>query len=418
MSTETAKLDPAVEAEIKKLASDLKSAIDTVKPIAEKATAEMKAHSKLAADTKAASDEGLLKMNTTITEKIAEFETKIAARIGDVEQKLVRRGGGQQADERKTLGELIVENKDVMERLLGGPKKGTVNMSIETKTILSAAGTWGATASVTNSLVVPDRQGLIPLPMRQMTIRDLVAPGQTISNAIEYAVQVARTNNAAVVAENALKPSSNYTWDLRTSPVRTIAHLVKTSRQILDDAPALRSTIDAEMRYGLEFAEETELLNGDGTGAHILGMIPQATAYSGAFAITGETAIDRIRLAMLQGVLALYPMTGTVLNPTDWTKVELLKDGMGRYIIGDPQGTITPRLWGLPVVSSLAMTAGSFLVGAFKYACQIFDRMAIEILISTENNDDFEKNMLSIRGEERLAFIVKRPLALITGTLP
>jgi len=251
-----------------------------------------------------------------------------------------------------------------------------------------------------------------------MTVRDLVAPGETSSNAIEYAVQTARTNNAAVVAENTTKPYSNYTWNLVNFPVRTIAHLVKASRQILDDAPALRSIIDAEMRYGLSLAEEAELLYGDGTGAHVLGIVPQATAYSAAFAVTGETAIDRIRLAMLQGVLALYPMTGTVLNPTDWTKIEMLKDGMGRYLIGDPQGTVAPRLWGLPVVASIAMNAGTFLTGAFKYGAQIFDRMAIEVLISTENADDFEKNMISIRAEERLALVVKRPAAFITGNLP
>jgi HK97 family phage major capsid protein len=112
---------------------------------------------------------------------------------------------------------------------------------------------------------------------------------------------------------------------------------------------------------------------------------------------------------MLQGVLALYPMTGTVLNPTDWTKIEMTKDGMGRYIIGDPQGTVSPRLWGLPVVASIAMNASTFLTGAFKYAAQIFDRMTIELLISTENNDDFEKNMITMRAEERLALVVKRP---------
>jgi HK97 family phage major capsid protein len=254
--------------------------------------------------------------------------------------------------------------------------------------------------------------------MRQLTIRDLVAPGNTVSNAIEFAVQTARTNNAAVVAENTAKPYSNYTWDLRSFPVRTVAHLVKASRQILDDAPALQSTIDAEMRYGLQFAEEAQLLSGDGTGQNLLGIIPQASAYSAAFTVTGETAIDRIRMAMLQATIALYPVSGTVLNPTDWTKIEMLKDGMGRYIIGDPQGTTAPRLWGQPVVASLGMTAGTFLTGAFRYGAQIFDRLAIEVLISTENVDDFEKNMVSIRAEERLAFVVKRPGAFITGALP
>lgn len=403
------------DVELKKLAGELKAAIAVVKPIAEKATEEMKTLLKLPEETKRAADEALLKMN----EKIGEVTTKIETRLGEMEQKIVRRGpNGQVDDGRKSLGQHVIDSKAVQERLLAGDKKGQVNINIETKAILSATSSWGATASVSNALVVADRAPLIPMPMRQMTIRDLLSPGQTSANAIEYAVQTTRTNNAAATAEGVLKPSSNYVWDLRNAPVRTIAHLVKASRQILDDAPGLRSTVDAEMEYGLQFAEEVELLSGDGTGAHVLGIIPQATAYSAPFVVTGETPIDRIRLAMLQAVIALFPVTGSVLHPTDWTKIEMTKDGMGRYIIGDPQGTVQPRLWGSPVVSSLAMTAGTFLTGAFKYAAQIFDRMAIEILISTENNDDFEKNMITIRGEERLALVVRRPTAFITGTLP
>lgn len=391
--------------ELKTLATGLKKATDEVKTFANKYIEEMKANGEATAETKAASDKALAVMND------------LTVRLTDLEQKSARRGGAEEP-EQKTLGQILVENAEVKAKLMSGPQRGSVSFSVETKTILSATGTWGSTASVSTSLVAADRQGLVNLPMRQMTIRDLIAPGQTVSNAIEYAVQVARTNNAAVVAENALKPSSNYTWDLRSFPVRTIAHLVKAARQILDDAPALQSTIDAEMRYGLNFAEEAELLYGDGTGAHILGIVPQATAYSAAFVVTGETAIDRIRLAMLQGTLALYPVSGTVLHPTDWTKIEMIKDSMGRYIIGDPQGTVAPRLWGLPVVASMALTAGTFLTGSFRQGAQIFDRMAIEVLISTENNDDFEKNMVSIRAEERLALVVKRPASFITGSLP
>lgn len=382
-------------------------AIDEVKAIAEKAVAEAAKGVDMTTSIKALADEALTKMNSLSTQ------------VADIEQKMARRrtqdGEGEQL---RTLGQTVIENEEVKSKLLGGQMKGTVNMSVETKALLSATGTWGSTASVGNSLVRPDRQPLVPLPQRQMTIRDLVAPGTTTSNAIEYAIQTTRTNNAAAVAENTLKPLSAYAWDLRSFPVRTIAHLVKASRQILDDAPGLQSTIDAEMRYGLDFAEEAEMLYGDGTGQHLLGIVPQASAYSAAFTVTGETAIDRIRLAMLQGVLALYPMTGTVLNPTDWTKIEMTKDAQARYIIGDPQGTVAPRLWGLPVVPSLAMTAGTFLTGAFKYGAQIFDRLAVEVMISTENNDDFEKNMITIRAEERLAFVVKRPAAFITGNLP
>src|SRR5699024_11048282 len=98
-----------------------------------------------------------------------------------------------------------------------------------------------------------------------------------------------------------------------------------------------------------------------------------------------------------------------------WAGIELTKDSEGRYIIGNPIDGIAPRLWNLPVVETNAMTVNNFLVGSFRFAAQIFDRMDIEILLSTENKDDFEKNMVSIRAEERLALAVYRPEAFVTG---
>ena len=93
------------------------------------------------------------------------------------------------------------------------------------------------------------------------------------------------------------------------------------------------------------------------------------------------------------------------------------KDGENRYIIGKPQEGTSPRLWNLPVVETQAIVQGQFLTGAFSLAAQIFDRMGIEVLVSTENDKDFENNMVTIRAEERLAFAVYRPEAFVTGPL-
>jgi HK97 family phage major capsid protein len=106
-----------------------------------------------------------------------------------------------------------------------------------------------------------------------------------------------------------------------------------------------------------------------------------------------------------------------VLHPTDWAKIELTKDAQQRYIVGDPQSQLSRTLWGLPVVTSFSMQVTKFLTGSFRYGAQIFDRMSMEVLISTENADDFVRNMITIRAEERLAFAVYRPAAFIYGTL-
>lgn len=157
------------------------------------------------------------------------------------------------------------------------------------------------------------------------------------------------------------------------------------------------------------------MLNGDGTGVNLNGLVTQATAYSAPITISGGTMIDTLRLAMLQAELAEYPATGQVLNPKDWARIELTKDSEGRYIIANPANSTSPRLWGLPVVSTQAMAEDDFLVGAFRLGAQIFDREDANVMISDEDRDNFVKNMLTIRAEERLALAVYRPEAFVYG---
>lgn len=401
--------EPAPEAELKTLALDLKKATDEVKSFAERAQTEMKNLGKMTSETKEDADKAIAGM-VALTKKFDEAN----ARIADIEQKSVRRGGP--AIEHKTLGDRVVEN-DAVKSLMTS-QRGQARVVVEMKDITSAPSTQGSTADVSTSLVVAQRMPIVNLPERRFTIRDLLTPGETSSNNIEYPVETTFTNAAAMVAEGAAKPQSDVAFDLRSAPVRTLAHFMKASRQILDDAAQLRTYIDGRLRYGLALVEENQLLNGDGTGQNILGLLPQATAYSAPFAVTGETDIDRVRLAILQATQALWPTTGIVLNVMDWAKIEMIKDSMGRYLIGDPTGQLVPRLWGLPVVATVAMTSGHFLVGAFKMGAQIFDRMQVEVLLSTEDVDNFQKNMITIRGEERLGLAVYRPGAFITGTLP
>jgi HK97 family phage major capsid protein len=70
------------------------------------------------------------------------------------------------------------------------------------------------------------------------------------------------------------------------------------------------------------------------------------------------------------------------------------------------------------VVATPSNSANSFIVRAFASAAQIFDRLKLEILMSTEHGSNFTNNEITIRAEQRLALAVKRPAALITGTLP
>jgi HK97 family phage major capsid protein len=388
---------------IGELGTSLASIKEQVGNLATDFTSKLAANGEVSAELKEKTDKALSELGDVTT------------RLSDMEKRAAREKENGE-EEQKSLGQLVIDSDAYKAGNLTGSSRASIKVSADRAAITTANTTVGTGRSPGSSLVPGARvPGIFGLPERQMTIRDLILPGQTSSNNVEYVKETGYTNNAAPVAETTAKPYSDITFDMASAPVRTLAHLFKASRQILDDAPALRSYIDGRARYGLRFVEENQLLNGSGTGQNIAGLVPQATAFAPAFTPEAVTGIDRLRLAILQVVLAEYPATAFVLNPIDWAKIELTKDAGENYIIGNPQGSLTPTLWNLPVVSTQAMASGQFLTGAFSYAAQIFDRMDIEVLLSSENVDDFEKNMFTIRAEERLALAVYRPEAFVTG---
>lgn len=394
MSTET-KSAAEMAVEVK---ADFDKKLDGLKAIAENALGKAEAGEKLSADVKSQIDEALTAFN----------ETK--ASLSEMEQKLARRGQHEERD--LSAGERFISDDGF--KSFAGQTRPRGRHIVEVKDITSlstdAAGSVG-------SLVQPQRVAGTILPQRRMTIRALLAQGNTNSSSIEYDKEKVFTNSAAPVAEGATKPQSELQFEDATAPVRTIAHWMRASVQILADAPALRSIIDQRLRYGLAFAEEQQLLNGSGSGQNLRGLVTAATAYSAPGSLTASTPVDVVRLMVLQVALAEYPANGIVMNPIDMAAIEMAKDTAGGYLIGDPQGTIQKRLWGLPVIETQAMTVDKALVGAFDLAAQIFDRQDATVEVSTEDQDNFVKNKVTIRAEERLALAIYREAALVYGDL-
>ena len=382
-------------AEVKR---DFETKHDKVKEIAEKALAEAEKGVPLATTAKELADQAITGM------------TEAKARLDEMEQKLARRG--QQGEEAMSAGQRFVEDEGF--KAFAGQTRPRGRAIVEVKDITSlttdAAGSVGA-------MVQAARAPGVDLPQRRMTIRALLAQGRTNSSSIEYDKEKVFTNSAAPVAEGAAKPQSELQYEDAVAPVRTIAHWMRASVQILADAPALRSIIDQRLRYGLAFAEEVQLLTGSGSGQNLEGLITAATAYAAPGSLSASTPVDVIRLMILQVALAEFPANGIVMNPIDMAAIEMSKDTAGGYLIGDPQGTINKRLWGLPVVETQAVTVDKALVGAFDLAAQIFDRQDATVEVSTEDQDNFVKNKVTIRAEERLALAIYRETALVYGDL-
>lgn len=388
--------------EIEQINSSLKAVSDQLKAHAERAEKEIKASAKLSEETRASVD------------KMLTVQGELQARLQAAEQLVAKmdQGGGRE-DAPLSLGRQFVTGENFKAFAGQTSPRGRVDMTVNAAITSLTTDTAGAAGDLVEKTRLP---GVVALPQRRMTVRDLIAPGQMDGSTLEYVKETGFTNNAGMVSETVKKPESTLKFDLVTTSARVIAHYMKASRQILSDASQLASIIDNRLRYGLAYKEEQQLLTGDGTGQNLLGIIPQATAFSAPFDPAGtETVIDSLRLALLQSELAEFASTGIVLNPTDWARIELLKDTTGRYIIGNPQGTLAPTLWGRPVVATQAISVDKFLCGAFQQGAQVFDRWQARVEVATENEDDFVKNMVTILAEERLALAVYRPEAFVYG---
>lgn len=338
----------------------------------------------------------------------AQIETLVTAneglenRLRELEQQMDRASAGGRGERPKSAGEQVADN-EALKAFLAKRSQSSVRMEI-------------TSPDLEDTLITPMRDGEIVRPARErLTIRDLLSVGQTTSNSIEYVEQTGFTNNAKFVSEGAQKPYSDLAYELRTTAVRTLAHLFKVSRQAWDDAAVLRSDIDNEGRYGLDVVEEAALLAGDGVGQNLFGLIPQADVFDRGE--TGDSKLDTVLRAKTQVRLNYYEPNGLVLHPADYEEMMLTKaSDAGVYVFGDPRSGAEPTPWGMRVVVTTAIDEGDFLIGDFRRAATIYDRMGTEVLISSENADDFEKNMLTVRIEKRLALAVKRSSAMVTGS--
>ncbi|HUG56618.1 MAG TPA: phage major capsid protein [Candidimonas sp.] len=339
------------------------------------------------------------------SEKFAEAESRLSA----VEQMAVKRTS--EPEQKRTLGQVFVES-DEFKEFAGKQRHKGQSRALEVKDITSGSASAGdGIWSYRDPAIVSD-------PFRPRMLRSLIPTVPVDSNLVEWVRTNVRTNSAAMVSEGGTKPKSELTYERKETAVRKIAHNFKTSMEVLQDFSRLRAEIDNEGMEMLKQVEEDQLLLGDGTGINLLGLIPQATSFDiASVRASTDTQVDIIRRAILQVRQSYYGATGIVLNPADWAAIELLKDGENRYLFSAATTGAPARLWGLPVVECDAMPQGDFMVGAFATAATLYDRMQAAVFMSTENEDDFIHNMVSIMFEERLALAVKRPLAFVHGEL-
>jgi HK97 family phage major capsid protein len=360
-----------------------------------------------------------------------------------------------------SIGEMFTNSEEF--KSLGGGRNGAnmpapwqVKTSLTThnyhvKDVFSAMPTAGNLSGFQRGSGLGDfgsiqRDPMVASPMRTKRVRDLFPVRRTTAQVIEYFRQLGFTsisaadfaafpgysgnNDAAAVPERSgsafgLKPQSSFQFVGEQAPVRTLAHWEAAHRNVLADEPQLRSIIDNELLYGLRLLEDNQILNGDGAGENLKGVLQTTgiqtynhASVAAAMSAPKDTKADGLRRAATLSFLAYYEPSGIVMHPNDWEDIELTKDANGQYLVAVSVAMGgEPRVWRMPVVETPAIAEGTALVGAFGTGAQLYDREDASIRISEQHSDFFIRNAIVILAEQRLALAVKRPEAFVKVTL-
>jgi HK97 family phage major capsid protein len=289
-------------------------------------------------------------------------------------------------------------------------------MPVDVKTLIT-----GASSTSAGALIVNDRTNIVDpgVSFRPLRLMDIITVGRTNSDTVEYVRQGTHTNAADGVAEatatgngSGSKPESAMALEVVTAAVKTIAHFLPATRQALADASQMRTLIDQFLRYGLMEEIEDQIIDGAG-GSDITG-IDNLSPNTQAFDTDLLTTTRKGRTQVVTEGRA--QPTAFVMNPTDWQTFDLLQDNEARYFFGGPSAMGNPRLWGLPVVESEAVTAGSVYVADWRL-CALWLRQDATIYVSDSHADFFTRNMIAILAELRAAFSLIRPLAMVKCSL-
>ena len=240
-----------------------------------------------------------------------------------------------------------------------------------------------------------------------IVVRDLFGAETISGSTLVYLTEGAIEGAPAATNEAAKKPQVHFADPTpHTVSLSKIAAFIKESDEYINDYAFLASAINGRLLYAHELVVQNTLVSAlKGTS----GIGGDDTTWT-----SGSTAAQIADLILHEAMEvqkdSSFPADAIVMNPATWYSLRVAKDGEYRYYGGGFFGAQNvPNLWGIPVCVTTAVDDDEIIVGAFKACASVVTNGGVSIEAVNTDQDDFVKNLMTIRCEERLALAVRRP---------
>ena len=370
-----------------------------------------------------------------VVDKIADGEKKAANLRALGQLQFSADTSGNAAAEAKSLGDHFIKNAPAAElKRLGNDMHQKVEFSVaefEAKAASDPASTLSLAEEFRDGYGTTWQRSIVNQRRERLVAADLMGSATVTTPVIKYLVEKANRlveGAPATVAEGAAKPYVRFdTFDIITETLAKIAALTKLTDEMIEDYGFVADWINNQLIYELSVVEEQQLLNGDGAGNNLTGLLKREGLQ--VHNIESDTAADQFDglFMAMQNVPQATNLTADalVINPVDYVRLRLAKDGNGQYLAGGPfQGQygnggvlINPPVWSLRTVDTNAVPVGTYVLGAFRQGATVLRKGGVRVDATNLNDTDFENNLVTLRAEERLGLMVPLPAAFVTGKL-
>ncbi|MDR2127308.1 MAG: phage major capsid protein [Prevotellaceae bacterium] len=351
-----------------------------------------------------ADNEGQIEIFNKLQEKLTELEGKLPT----------AEDAAAAEEELKELKQTVAELK----QLGAGTKVGTFRKQLEDfmktdqfkeaiksgknqvlQIKAAAAITTANAANAPHGFTFEIIPGIQEKPTEELTVLLILNKGKTSSRTIIWINRADKDGGSAFIAEGALKPLKDWTYQEQSSVAKKIAVRSKVSTEMLNDFEYMESEIRNLLEKDLMKVVDQKLLTGDGGSVEPKGLITGASAYVGTEldgTIINPTNPDAIRAAMLQMRLLNFRPNILLLNPSDVAAIDLIKTADGHYIKVETDAIMQ----NVKVIETTEITAGNFLlIDTSKWFVRILEDLDIQF---GYENDDFTKNLVTVIAEMRL----------------
>lgn len=344
--------------------------------------------------------------------KIADIKQRNRQALDD-EDRVVRtlpngEGKGDMPAQTKSLGQLFTQSPEYKAARQMRSSNFTVAVNADVKTLVSEAGTGFAPQAIRTGVVVPSAQ-------QQPKLVDLIPSTTTDQVAVVFMQETTYTNAAAETAEGGAYQEAALGYSQVTSPVQKIGVILPVTDEQLADVKGMEGRLDNRLMLMLRQRLDNQIMNGNGTAPNLLGFLNTTGILTQARGT--DVGVD----AILKGITKIRNTgfadpNAIAMNPTDWQNIRLLRTADGVYLFGFPGDPGVQKLWGLPVIESTYVPAGTAVPADYATYTELDYKAGIEFEVSNSHQDYFGKGQLAIRAQFRVALVTYRPAAICSVT--